>query len=587
MKTMPISDYLSLVQIKPDISKTAHQRIYGAIMKRGYQTYIGKKDDRLSLALGLELGEKITLYELFKDFYGIEREIEQIVGYFRAAGLGGEASRQILFLMGPPGSGKSDIVRKIYWALDGEEIYYLDGCPIREDPMNAVPRNEREKWEKTLNHKFSPSMDLCPECRKKLKTLDGNYLHFKVAQDKIKIAESRYFSSVDPTDIVSYDKGKYLGSVTLGEKEGDPSAFELDGVYHRANRGLLELVEFFKNAVEVHYHTLEATQSKTIESPAGRTEKIFVDEAIIAHSNEPDFEKFKKDKSNTALLKRLFIVKIPYNVRLQEQKKIIEKLSPHPYHLAPQTLNMIAILTVLSRLKNLDSKSDLVEKVKIYDGRYIGEDHPNVKQLQRMSPEDGEFGLDNRDAAKLLERALALVPPDESLCVDPTLILQIAASEKIENIELAEMTYLEIVYEQFAGIVDDCPKLFEGYYKRYLEAIRNYRNPEESPEADLVNTVERAINDSNDKNQLRKIILENSNFEKASEKIKSGVRNYVYEKVIHSKVKELLLEIDEISNENDKRWMAYLKKRFEELGYCLQCLKRVAKWLNLEITSAS
>ncbi|MEK7124021.1 MAG: sigma 54-interacting transcriptional regulator, partial [Patescibacteria group bacterium] len=422
-------EYLSRVKADPSIVKNAHARIYEAIIKKGFKIIGAEDDERLARALGLNEGEKITKYEAFADFYDIERTLEKIVAYFKAAKSGGEASRLFLFLLGPPSSGKSSLVRAIFSALQDEEIYYIEGCPIREEPLNLIPRKAREQIETELKVKVPHNGDICSVCRKRVKEeFRGDYKKFAVKKHHISVRASRFFASVDPTDPMSFDKAKFIGGVTLGEKEGDPSAHEMDGAFHRANRGLLEIVEIFKNTPEVLYLLLEATQSKTIESPAGRTEKIFIDVAIIAHSNEAEWEKFISEKRNEALIDRLILVKVPYNIRLDEQIRIYEKIcGRNGYHIAPQTLEVLAAFTVLTRIKPSAKIKNLIDKMRIYNGEDVGIDLSDVNELKNESPDDGMFGLSNRDGAQIFEMAFANQPPSEHICVDAPKILKIAA----------------------------------------------------------------------------------------------------------------------------------------------------------------
>lgn len=585
MQTLNFDEYLSLIKGKPDLARNAHQRAYDAIMKKGYKVISYEKDPQLAYVLGLKSGEKVTLYNIFKEFYGIERELQKIVGYFRAASLGGESSRQILMLLGPPGSGKSDIVRQLYWAMDGEPLFCLEGCPIREDPLNAIPRSEKKKMEQFLGIQLFEEASLCPICRMQFQKSGGDYHKLKVFEDKVSIADGRYFASVDPTEIVSYDRSKYLGSVKIGESESDPLALEWNGAYHFGNRGYVEFVELPKNDKEVHWHLLEATQSKKIESP-GKTEKVFIDSVLVAHSNEPEFEKFKKDPINQALVDRMFVVKIPHNIRLSEQIKIVEKLEriesigKPPYHLAPKTIFVIASLIVLSRLKEAENKKpEIFDRMKIYNGEMIGQnDYPSPARLRMQFPEDGLYGLSNREAAKILEEAIGLVPPNEPLCIDPTLILQIA--ENIPNFDYVDIHYWSEVREQFFNIAEDCKEYCIDAYKRYLEALKKIKKGMtlDEEEKKLVNNTEKEI-DSKDQEELRKIISQNPHYEKTSEAIKTGVKHHVYENFVKSKVSKILVYLANNLSEEEESWKKYLHSRFKALGYCPQCLQRIARWI--------
>lgn len=582
MNSMTFQEYLELIRGSPEIFQTAHQRAYNAIIKKGFRVVKGAEDERLARVLGLRPDDKVTLYNAFSDFYGLEREIEQIVGYLRAASLGGQASRQALFLTGPPSSGKSDIARKIYWAMDGAEVYCLEGCPIREEPLNAIPRDKRAEWEDILKTKFHTSRDLCQFCRQRLvKEFGGDHTKFRVVKDQISVADGRYFVSVNPTDITTYDKSKYLGSVILGRDESDPTAYEYNGFCHRINGGVGECVEFGKNHKDVHDLMLEVIESKQIESPAGRGPKIFIDAVLVVHSNVPDFEKLAKDTSNAALMSRLFEIRVPHVVRLTEEIKIIDKLSPHPYHLAPGTMEMLGRIAVLSRLSNKDD-ADKSIRMSIYDGSFIADDNQSLGKIREDFPEDGQSGCDNRKAAEILERALGLVPPDEPLCVDPISILKIA--EKMpgispEDIAIARTHYMEFLDKHLASMVDDCQQLCEVRYDQYLKLLDRIKQgfkPDEA-EVELLNTVEQNIEEK-DKEQLRKIISETPDFNAADDVIKRGVKAYVLEAIVKPKLKQIIMEMNSLSDSTDRNWQIIFESHFKALDYCPQCLKRIARW---------
>ena len=590
-EVLTLEEYLNLVRANPNLVKTAHKRVYDAIIKKGYKTVSAKDDPRLAKILGLKNGDTVTVYNLFENHYGLEREIENIVGYFRAASLGGESSRLFLFLVGPPGSGKSSIVRTLYWALHGEEIYHIDGCPIREEPLNAFPRAYRKELEEKHKIVLSEWADLCPVCRHRLKTeFNSDYTKFRIRKDHISIRAGRYFASVDPTDPISFDKAKLIGSVTLGEKEGDPTAFELDGAYHRANRGLIEFVEVFRNETEFLYSLLEATQSKTIESPAGRTEKIFIDVVIIAHANEPNWKKFEKNDDNEALVDRLVRVDVGNNVRLNEQIEIVKKLTRPTCHLAPQTLETLAMFTILTRIQPSEQVKDLISKVLIYNGDDTEIDAPSAAELRAERPRDGWIGISNRDAAKILEKAIGIRQPGEESCVAPPDLLKVisefcANAKKPIPVELIETVtdwYAAMIATQFTSIGKDCQDICIRYYENYTAAIiKLLRGETLSPEAEnLVNIVEsRLPNDDGEKNALRQLIIEQK-FSDTSLAIKSGIYDYVAQEVIIPKLDKLIVQGNhEDLNENDRLSLKYFQEHFRALGYCDRCFKTVAEWL--------
>lgn len=599
-------EYLRRVKADPGIVKNAHARQYDAIMKKGFKIIGAEDDERLARALGLGQGEKITKYDAFADFHDLERTLELIVAYFRAAKAGGEASRKFLFLLGPPSSGKSSLVRAIYAALQDEEIYYIEGCPIREEPLNAISRNARPRIEAELKVKIPHNGDLCEVCRKKVKEeINGDYAKFTVRKYHISVRASRFFASVDPTDPMSFDKAKFIGGVTLGEKEGDPLAYEMDGAFHRANRGLLEIVEIFKNTPEVLYLLLEATQSKTIESPAGRTGKIFIDVAIIAHSNEAEWEKFISEKRNEALLDRLVLVKVPYNVRLDEQIRIYEKIcAKNGYHVAPMALKALAAFTVLTRIKPSAKIRNLLDKMRIYNGEEVGVDLPDVGELRNENPNDGMFGLSNRDGAQIFETAFAHQPPSEHTCVDAPKILKVAAEFVKEYPNLSDEeknNYLHIldgvknwcaekIVAQFASFSDCFPEIRDEVFREYLEAVRKKADEKELTQRELVLLDAIRVPDMSisEEDKLREVIIKKFKgappseitFAKTPEPLKPSIVKFVTSETIVKIIQTVVIEKESMNltaAAMEKRERIF--KKAKALGYCDLCFKSVASWL--------
>ncbi len=587
-KLLSFNEYLDLVKKNPRLITTAHQMIYDAIMKKGVE-------------------------EVFKELYGIDSAIEEVVDYFRKASLGGGRSRRFLFLLGPPSSGKSTIAQKLAWAIDDEPIYCIDGCPIRDQPIYLLKRRDRLELVQKLGI-YLPEGDICPVCRKRLKTeFDYDYTKFKVKLDKISVRSFNGFASVDPTDPMSFDKARLIGSVTLGEKEGDPDNFELDGALCHANRGELELVEVLKNLVEALYVLIEATQSKTIESPAGRTEKIYVDLAIISHSNEAEWIKFFSDKKNEALLDRMHVVNVPHNIRLDDQIKILKGMSiaiPRPrlnYHVNPLSLKLVAAFTVMTRL-HIGGENDADEalaRMLAYNGLIVEGSDVTPATLMKQYPRDGWQGISNRDGAEILEMSLPMKNSDKEMCIDPISVLDAIdkfvlqdTNKKFSTKEKANWPHLATVLKkdfereaarQFCTITEENTQLCSDTFEKYMEAVRNLLNHIElnDKQKDLMNHVENAWRDRSDdeKNDRRADINNHIHaFADAPEDTKNGIYNYINSTVIIEVISRLFLDDKDLTenpkNQND--WLnldQFVKEKFEKLNYCPRCLRKVARWL--------
>jgi len=271
-------EYLDQVKADPTLTKLAHARLYDLIIAALVRDIQNTDDVRTKR---LYKDEPIKVYNFFADeFFGIERTIAQLVRYFHSASLKGEESRQVLYLMGPVGSGKSSLVERVQRGLEqAGTIYAIEGCPMHEEPLHLIPRHLRKEFEKMLGVHIEG--DLCPVCRYRLKEEYGQrYEEFPV--------ETRSFSKrnrigvgvVPPVDPNNQDTSVLIGSEDISKldqySEGDPRVLELNGALNVGNRGLVEFIEVFKNETEYLHAMITATQEKVIPAP-GRHGMVYVD----------------------------------------------------------------------------------------------------------------------------------------------------------------------------------------------------------------------------------------------------------------------------------------------------------------------
>jgi serine protein kinase len=361
--------------------------------------------------------ESLRVYNFFADeFFGIERTIAQIVRYFHSASLKGEESRQVLYLMGPVGSGKSSLVERVQRGLEqASTVYAIEGCPMHEEPLHLIPRHLRREFEKMLGVHIEG--DLCPVCRYRLKE------EFGQRYEEVPI-ETRNFSKrnrvgigvVPPVDPNNQDTSVLIGSEDISKldqySEGDPRVLELNGALNVGNRGVVEFIEVFKNETEYLHAMITATQEKVIPAP-GRHGMVYVDTCIVAHSNEAEWQKFKADHTNEAILDRIVVVKVPYNLRLSEEVKIYQKIirnSDFRAHVAPHTLELASMFAILSRLEPT-SKCDLMTKLRLYNGEEVVEKGRtkkiDVQELKEDAKREGMSGISTRFIMKALDNALS------------------------------------------------------------------------------------------------------------------------------------------------------------------------------------
>jgi serine protein kinase len=407
-------EYLDLVKSDPTMTKLAHARIYDLIISAGTRN-IQETDDPRTKRLYKD--EPVKVYNFFADeFFGIERTIAHLVRYFHSASLKGEESRQVLYLMGPVGSGKSSLVERVQRGLEQTAtVYAIEGCPMHEEPLHLIPRHLRREFEKMLGVHIEG--DLCPVCRYRLKE------EFGQRYEEVPI-ETRNFSKrnrigigvVPPVDPNNQDTSVLIGSEDISKldqySEGDPRVLELNGALNVGDRGLVEFIEVFKNETEYLHAMITATQEKVIPAP-GRHGMVYVDTCIVAHSNEAEWQKFKADHTNEAILDRIVVVKVPYNLRLSEEVKIYQKIirnSDFRAHVAPHTLELASMFAILSRLEPT-SKCDLMTKLRLYNGEEVVEKGRtkkiDVQELKEDAKREGMSGISTRFIMKALDNALS------------------------------------------------------------------------------------------------------------------------------------------------------------------------------------
>ena len=405
--------YLDLVKQRPGLADLSHKRMHDMLVAPGVTEIDLEADPRAKRVFGDE-GAKV--HNFFKDeFFGMERTLEKIVRYFHSAAMGGEEARQVLYLMGPVGSGKSSLVERLKRGLeDLDPIFVIEGCPIFEQPLHLIPRHLRKAFEDMLGVRVEG--DLCPVCRWRLMNEhDGKYENVPVRTMQFSKRARRGIGVVPPVDPNNQDTSVLIGSEDISKldrySEGDPRVLELNGAFNVGNRGMVEFIEVFKNETEYLHTMITATQEKFVPAP-GRHGTVYVDTCIVAHSNEAEWQKFKADHTNEAILDRIVVVKVPYNLRLSEEVKIYKKFlerSKFNAQIAPHTLEIASMFAVLSRLEPTP-KCDLMTKLKIYNGEEVLEKgRPKkltVHELREDAKREGLFGISTRFIMKALDTAL-------------------------------------------------------------------------------------------------------------------------------------------------------------------------------------
>jgi len=406
-----IEEYLEICKNDPTAYATAAERMLIAI---GEPELIDtSRDPRLSRVFSNKV---IKRYPEFDEFYGMEECVEQIVSFFKHAAQGLEEKKQILYLLGPVGGGKSSLAEKLKHLMEKVPFYYIKGSPVFESPLglfNPTEDGDILEEEYGIPKRYLRTI-MSPWAVKRLHEFGGDISKFRVVKQHPSILNQIAISKTEPGDENNQDISALVGKVNIRMLEDfsqdDPDAYSFSGGLSKSNQGLMEFVEMFKAPIKVLHPLLTATQEGNYNTTEGMGAVPF-EGIILAHSNESEWQAFRNNKNNEAFLDRVYIVKVPYCLRVTEEVKIYEKLlrnsSLAGAPCAPDTLNMLAQFSVLSRLKEPEN-SNIYSKMKVYDGQNIKDTDPKAKSIQEYRDaagvNEGMDGLSTRFAFKILSK---------------------------------------------------------------------------------------------------------------------------------------------------------------------------------------
>jgi serine protein kinase len=458
-----IAEYLEKVTQSPEILRNAFQRIYDMIISYGVEEYTENK-------------EKLVRYKFFSDpknggedaVYGLERPLMHLVNIFKSASRHYGTERRVLLLHGPVGSAKSTIVRLLKKGLQGysrtrEGAIYtfawhlanqqrgevLEPCPMHEEPLHLLPREIRSDFLDTINaklnghYKVSMDGDLCPFCRFTFRNLMQQYsgditkvfnhiaIHRLILSEQDRVGVGTF----QPKDEKNQDSTELTGDINYRKiatygSDSDPRAFNFDGEFNVANRGLIEFVEVLKLDVAFLYDLLGASQEHVIKPK--KFPQTSIDEVIIGHTNEPEYRKLQNNEFMEALRDRTIKIDIPYITRLSDEVKIYQKdygaERVQGKHIAPHTLEMAAMWATLTRLEEPKKANlTLLQKLKLYNGKTLpGFTEENIKELKDSAEREGMDGISPRYIQDKISNAL--VSDEADSCVNPFTVLNMLES---------------------------------------------------------------------------------------------------------------------------------------------------------------
>ncbi|MDO8450518.1 MAG: PrkA family serine protein kinase [Rhodoferax sp.] len=408
---MSIQDYLELCKRDPAAYASVAERMLMAI---GEPELIDTRSEpRLSRIFANKM---LRRYPAFRDLYGMEEVIEQIVSYFRHAAQGLEEKKQILYLLGPVGGGKSSLAEKLKYLIEMVPIYAIKGSPVHESPLGLFnPMEDAQLLEDDFGipRRYLGTI-MSPWAVKRLHEFGGDITRFRVVKLRPSVLSQIAVSKTEPGDENNQDISSLVGKIDIRKLEtysqSDPDAYSYSGGLCLANRGVLEFVEMFKAPIKVLHPLLTATQEGNYKGTEGFGAIPF-DGMVLAHSNEAEWLSFKNNRNNEAFLDRIYIVKVPYSLRVSDEIHIYEKLlansSLAKAPCAPDTLKMMAQFSVLSRLKEPENSS-IFSKMRVYDGENLKDTDPKAKSYQEYRDfagvDEGMTGLSTRFAFKILSR---------------------------------------------------------------------------------------------------------------------------------------------------------------------------------------
>src|SRR6267142_3709750 len=340
------------------------------------------------------MNRTIKVYPEFSDFFGMEETIERIVGFFRHAAQGLEERKQIIYLLGPVGGGKSSLAERLKQLMEKEPVYVLKAgdeiSPVFESPLGLFdPVTLGPELEKVYGVPIRRlTGTISPWAVKRLEEFGGDITRFTVVRLQPSRLKQICVAKTEPGDENNQDVSSLVGKVDIRKLEffsqNDPDAYSFSGGLNRTTQGLMEFVEMFKAPIKMLHPLLTATQ----EGNYAGTENIGgipYQGIILAHSNEAEWQTFRNNKNNEAFLDRISVIKVPYCLRVTEEKRIYEKLLASSElkdaAIAPGTLEMLARFSVLTRLKAHENSS-LISKMRVYDGESLKDTDPHAKTIQ-------------------------------------------------------------------------------------------------------------------------------------------------------------------------------------------------------------
>jgi len=553
--TGTFNDYLNIVYEQPKTPRNSYQRLYDMIISHGVTEFEYCK-------------KKYTRYNFFDEIgdisiYGLEEQLMEFMDVLKSAARGYGPERRVILLHGPVGSAKSTIVTalkkglELYSNTDEGALYSftwmipneddpkkIDAikCPMNEEPLKLLPDDAREKILADLNkalpddeYKINMDGNLSPVSEyyqtMLLEKYNGDYAkvldHVQVRRVQLSEKNRVGIGTFQPKDEKSQDATELTGDINYRKlaqygSESDPRAFDFNGEFLISNRGLIEFQEILKLQTEFLYDLLGATQEHRVKPK--RFNQVPIDEVIIGHTNNAEFEKLKNNKFMEALRDRTIKIDIPYLLRVSEEQKVYDhfynKETVHK-HIAPHTTKIAAMFAVVSRLEE-PSKNDMtiIQKAKLYDGKSVhGFTEEHIKEMMEEAPNEGllsgvsarfiqnQFSnaiVNSRMSSKSLNPFMLFAQIREGLKNFSGFKSEEQRTELFERLELVEKEYDRIVKREVQQALSSSEEAIKALCTNYVDNIVAFINEEkvvnpitgkeEEPNESLMRSIEDKIN---------------------------------------------------------------------------------------------
>ncbi len=478
-------EYLDMVRANPRLTRNAFERVYDMIQSYGTETF---EENR----------ERHTRYRFFGDpedggrdaVFGLDESLSQLANAFKSAAQGYGIEKRVLLLHGPVGSSKSTIARLLkkglerYSAIDEGAMYTLgwsvegnvQWCPMNEEPLHLVPERFREEVAANLNVGLAEGAvrvrihgELCPFCRYVYTDLRKHYGGdwTRVVQDvrvkRLILSEKDRIGigTFQPKDEKNQDSTELTGDINYRKiaeygSDSDPRAFNFDGEFNVANRGLIEFVEVLKLDVAFLYDLLGASQEHKVKPK--KFAQTDIDEVILGHTNEPEYRRLQNNEFMEALRDRTVKIDVPYVTKLSDEIKIYEKdynrRTVKGKHIAPHTIEMAAMWAILTRLEEPKNAGlSLLQKLKLYNGKSLpGFTEDNIKELREQAVNEGMHGISPRYVQDKISNALVAHP--EATSINPFMVMNELESG-LKHHTLITSDELRAKYRELLGVVKE------------------------------------------------------------------------------------------------------------------------------------